>query len=134
MIRRSLWVGIVMALGLGAAGCGKPSGADAVKAAEKLADAICACKDMDCVKKAGDDGAKELDKYKGAKPDAKQDAALKAAGLRASDCIGAIANPPEPTPPPAAPAAPAAPPAPAEAPPAAPAPGTPAAPPAPPTK
>ena len=130
MIRRSLWVGIVMALGLGAAGCGKPSGADAVKAAEKLADAICACKDMDCVKKAGDDGAKELDKFKGAKPDAKQDAALKAAGLRASDCIGAIAKPPE-APPPPAPAAPATPPAPADAPPAAPAP---AAPPAPPTK
>jgi hypothetical protein len=110
MIRRRLWVGIVMALGLAASAC-KPSGADAVKAAEKLADAICACKDMDCVKKVGDDGAKELDKYKSAKPDAKQDAALKAAGLRASDCIGAIAKPPasaEPPAPPPAPPAPAA--------------------------
>src|SRR5258706_15034565 len=96
MIRRRLRVGIVMALGLAA--CGKPSGADAVKAAEKLADAICACKSLDCAKKAGEDGAKELDKYKGAKPDAKQDAALKAAGLRASDCIGKLSAPPEPPP------------------------------------
>ena len=108
MIRRCLWVGVVMSLGLAASAC-KPSGADAVKAAEKLADAICACKDMDCVKKVGDDGAKELDKYKSAKPDAKQDAALKAAGLRASDCIGAIAKPPAPAEPPAPPPAPPAP-------------------------
>jgi hypothetical protein len=122
MIRRGLRVGIVMSLGLAASACGKPSGADAVKAAEKLADAICACKDMECVKKVGDDGAKELDKYKSAKPDAKQDAALKAAGLRASDCIGAIARPPAPPEPPAPPPTPAAPDAGAAAPPAPPAP------------
>jgi hypothetical protein len=126
MIRRCLRVGIVMSLGLAASACGKPSGADAVKAAEKLADAICACKDMECVKKVGDDGAKELDKYKSAKPDAKQDAALKAAGLRASDCIGAIGKPPAPAEPPAPPQppapAPAAPDAGAAAPPATPAP------------
>jgi hypothetical protein len=106
MIRRCLWVGIVMSLGLAASACGKPSGEDAVKAAEKLADAVCACKDMDCVKQVGDDGAKELGKYK-AKLDAKQDAALKAAGMRTSDCIAALNKPIEP--PPEAPAPPPAP-------------------------
>ena len=98
MIRRRLWVGIVLALGIGVAACGKPSGADAVKAAEKLADAICACKDLDCAKKAGEAGAHELDKYKGAKRDAKQDDAITAAGERAKGCFAKVS---EPAPPPA---------------------------------
>jgi len=104
MIRRGLQVGIVMALGLLVPAC-KPSGADAVKAAQGLADAICACKDMDCAKKAGESGAKELAKYNGAKRDAQQDAAEKAAGQRASDCMSKLVQPLEP--PPAPPPAPA---------------------------
>jgi hypothetical protein len=93
MIRRCLRVGIVTALGLVASACGKSNGAEAVKAAESIADAICACKDMDCVTKVGTSRGKELDKA--GKLDAKESAAIKAAGQRANDCISKLQPPPE---------------------------------------
>ena len=64
-------------------------------ASEAIADAVCACKDVECGKKALENGAKDFSKYKGAKTDAQQDAAMKAAGERASDCLTRLSAPPE---------------------------------------
>ena len=120
MIRRCLWVGIVMALGLGPAGCGSKTeasggGAAAVKAFEGLADAICACKDIDCATKAGEAATKELDKYKNVKLDQNEEAAAKKAGERVAECMTKL-TPPAPAPTPAPTPAPEPAPTPAPAP------------------
>ena len=122
MIRQCLRVGVVVALGMLVPACAKSNGPDpeaAVKAAEGLADAICACPDLECAKKAAKDGSKALDEFKALKPDAKAEASLKAAGERAATCMSKLSTPaPEPAPADAAPtdAAPVAPDAAAAAP------------------
>ena len=107
MIRQCLRVGIVVALGMLVPACAKSNGPDpeaAVKAAERLADAICACPDLECAKKAAKDGSKALDEFKALKPDAKAEASLKAAGERAATCVGKLSTPAPEAAPEAAPA------------------------------
>jgi hypothetical protein len=99
-----------MALGTAGMACEKASGADAVKAYQSVADAVCACKDMTCVEKAGAEGGKAAEKYKSVKLSDAEKAAVKQAGERMAECTNKLAAPPEAvppaTPPPAEAAAP----------------------------
>jgi hypothetical protein len=89
-----------MALGTAGVACTKASGADAVKAYQSVADAVCACPDMACVEKAGQETGKNVDKFKGVKLSDAETAEVAQAGKRASDCMAKLAPPP-PAPPPA---------------------------------
>ena len=83
MTTRKMLVGSLMGLLLLAGGCGKNK---AVKAAEDMAAAVCACKDAECAMKALEKGSAQLAKMteeKGTESDAKE---LMKAMSKAQEC------------------------------------------------
>jgi len=80
-----LKIGFLCAALAAMAGCGKN---EAVAAAEKMADAVCACNDFECAQKATNDGTEKLMKLaestRGTEDDAKK---IMAASERAAGCL-----------------------------------------------
>ncbi|MCB9548890.1 MAG: hypothetical protein H6706_24055 [Myxococcales bacterium] len=65
-------------------GCGKN---EAVVAAEQMAEAVCACKDMACAQKASQEQAEKLMKFKDKKGTEADVEAIKKAGEKTAECL-----------------------------------------------
>ncbi len=80
---------LLVAVGLAAAGCGKNK---AVRFAEDLADAVCACHDLACVEAVRKKSLEELPKVTDATGYDSDERAIRAAGARMKECQERIAG------------------------------------------
>jgi hypothetical protein len=77
---------IVLALVL--AGCDRES--PGVKAANRMADEVCACKDLACASKAAAAGRADLEKLRDSLGSSKDADRVVAAGKRAAECVARL--------------------------------------------